>query len=115
MLVVDVVPAVPVGVARPVASSALLAEPAAGAVRGEHFRRAVPQSQITNPDLVLNTHGESVGDRTDPCDQRNKLLGSQRAAGRTGGNQISLALRLNLMEAHRGPARVPGLVTSGPP
>jgi hypothetical protein len=59
---------------------------------------------------VLDSHEGSVGQRDRPCDQRNKLLGSQRAAGRTGGNQISPALRLNLMETHRGPARMPGLV-----
>jgi hypothetical protein len=57
----------------------------------------------------------SVGHRTCACDQRNKLLGSQRAAGRTGGTQISPALRLRLKETHRGPARVPGLVIERTP
>jgi hypothetical protein len=56
-LVVDMVPAVPVRVALSAASSPLLAEPSAGALRGEYFRRAVPQSQVSNPDLVLDSHG----------------------------------------------------------
>jgi hypothetical protein len=108
--VVDVVPAVPVGVALPGAPASFLSEPSAGALRSEHLGCAVSQSQVANLDLVLDSHEGSVGQRDRPCDQRNKLLGSQRAAGRTGGNQISPALRLNLMETHRGPARMPGLV-----
>ena len=58
VLVVDVVPAVPVRVALRAASSPLLSEPSASALRGEHLRRAIPQSQVSNPDLVLDSHGE---------------------------------------------------------
>ena len=110
VFLVDVVSAVLKCRALPDAAAALLAEPSAGALGAKYLRRIEAQSQIADPDLVLDSHAGRRGRRTQACDQRNKLLGSQRAAGRTGGNQISPALRLNLMETHRGPARVPGLV-----
>jgi hypothetical protein len=108
--VVDVVSAVLKCRALPDAAATLLAVPSARALGAKYFRRIEAQPQIADSDLVVDGHAGSVGLRTAPCDQRNKLLGSQRAAGRTGGNQISPALRLNLMETHRGPAQVPGLV-----
>ena len=110
ILVVDVVSAVLKCRALADAAATLLAVPSARALGAKYFRRIEAQPQVADSDLVLDSHAGSVGRRTDPCDQRNKLLGSQRAAGRTGGNQISPALRLNLMETHRGPAQVPGLV-----
>jgi hypothetical protein len=115
VLVVDVVSAVLECGALPDASSPFLAVPSAGALGAKYLRRIEAQSQIADSDLVLDSHAGSVGRRTDACDQRNKLLGSQRAAGRTGGNQISPALRLNLVETHRGPAQVPGRVIERDP
>jgi hypothetical protein len=87
VLVVDVVPPVLECGALPDASSPFLSAPPAGALGAKYLRRIEAQPQITDPDLVLDSHAESVGRRTSPCDQRNKLLGSQRAAGRTGGNR----------------------------
>ena len=115
VLVVDVVSAVLECRALPDAPSPFLSEPPAGALGAKYLRRIEAQPQIPDPDLVLDRHAGSVGRRTGACDQRNKLLGSQRAAGRTGGNQISPALRLNLMETHRGPAGMPGLVSERDP
>ena len=115
VLVVDVVSAVLECRALPDAASPFLSEPPAGALGAKYLRRIEAQPQIPDPDLVLDRHAGSVGRRTDACDQRNKLLGSPRAAGRTGGNQISPALRLNLMETHRGPAGMPGLVSERDP
>lgn len=112
---VDVVSAVLECRALPDAASPFLSEPPAGALGAKYLRRIEAQPQIPDPDLVLDRHAGSVGRRTEACDQRNKLLGSQRAAGRTGGNQISPALRLNLMETHRGPAGMPGLVSERDP
>jgi hypothetical protein len=43
-----------------VSAIALLARPAARAMRGEYLWRAVPQAQITNLDRVLDCHGLSV-------------------------------------------------------
>jgi hypothetical protein len=104
ILVVDVVSAVLKCRALADAAATLLAVPSARALGAKYLGRIEAQPQIADSDLVLDSHAGSVGRRTAACDQRNKLLGSQRAAGRTGGNQISPALRLNLMETHRGPA-----------
>ena len=115
ILVVDVVSAVLECRALADAAATLLAVPSAGALGAKYLGRIEAQPQIADSDLVLDSHAGSVGRRTAACDQRNKLLGSQRAAGRTGGNQISPALRLNLMETHRGPAGMPGLVSERDP
>jgi hypothetical protein len=115
ILVVDVVSAVLKCRALADAAATLLAVPSARALGAKYFRRIEAQPQIADSDLVIDSHAGSVGRRTDACDQRNKLLGSQRAAGRTGGNQISPALRLNLVETHRGPAQVPGRVIERDP
>jgi hypothetical protein len=58
VLVVDVVAAVLKCRALPGAASPFLSEPSAGALRGEHLQRTEPQSQVSNPDLVLDSHGE---------------------------------------------------------
>jgi hypothetical protein len=82
VLVVDVVSAVLKCRALPGAAATLLAVPSAGALGAKYLRRVEAQSQIADPDLVLDGHVGSVGCRTDACDQRNKLLGrSEPRAG----------------------------------
>jgi hypothetical protein len=63
VLVVDVVPAVLECGALPDASSPFLAEPPAGALGAKYLRRIEAESQIADPDLVLDSHAGSVGRR----------------------------------------------------
>jgi hypothetical protein len=56
VLAVDAVLAIPLGVALAGRSSALLAEPPAGALGRVHLWRAVPQPQVSDRELVLDSH-----------------------------------------------------------
>jgi hypothetical protein len=82
VLAVDVVSTIPVRVAFRGASSPLLPDPAAGAVCAENLRRAVPQSQISNLDHVLDSHLRSLCPQTHP-----RPAGEGRAADRAGNTE----------------------------
>jgi hypothetical protein len=56
VLVVDVVSAVLNGRTLSDAAASLLAEPPAHALRAKHLRRIEAQSQVADPDLVLDSH-----------------------------------------------------------